>query len=43
MRLEDRTEKISVLKTLGVADSPWTELIKRDCKRLDIPFGKLLE
>ena len=42
-RQDGDRSKIAVLKTLVIADSPWTELIKSDCKTLKIPFGELLK
>ena len=34
----DRSKK-AVMETLGIQESPWTALVKKDCKKLKIPWG----
>ena len=31
--------KTAVMETLGIQESPWTALVKKDCKKLKIPWG----
>ena len=40
-RCDDDRSKIAVLETLGIAESPWTKLVRNDCSKLKIPFQNL--
>ena len=38
----DRSKR-AVIETLNIKESPWTKLVKKDCKQLKIPWKKIRE